>query len=596
MPSFEDFGGIYKADPVYVENYGYLYKFLCKSKRGERFFYLISTKFIKNKLNGSFEEIFNALQNKDLKPINRGIGNTEKYWKEFAMERANQNPVEVAPPNPSKTKEVTEENRPATPEEVDQHIKNLYKMLDSSTSWYKIHQGMALPEDIPEESHYSGAARLDEQLSPKVVENLEPAERGYVGHGTQGVAYSIGNGLIEKYTISHDEYELAKSLFEKQKENGVVNCVAEIYEVKLIQGDPMICDEFVPSEALDFTSVAGWEIRNETIWRLRTKERCVYRIILEELIPLNKSEREMFSDIRYSFGTIFSEFVQKLKNNKEFMESKATQYDVSVKAFSEFVDKVMNFFTCLSEHRYGDIDITPYNIGHKKDGSLAILDLGSIVPMEKLAMSLPKAKEDYDQTHPDWGLGSEIVNDLMSPELAHKLTVENEREEPKSGSYGVSYLLGNGIREKITSDHKEYSNAVTLMEKQKNIGWPVAEIYSIDKLENKGQLLYRIQMESLKQLSKNDQRILRFMERRIRNISPDEREIPDAKYGVVKECRHLTQGSFDYLSDFYDLIVEFLNELNLNNLTICDILETNVGYKGNGELAIFDMGAIKSSR
>jgi len=195
-------------------------------------------------------------------------------------------------------------------------------------NWYKIKTSSPLPEvsnKFPfEKDHSILVKRVDNNLSNDTKNKLdsENIERSYLGIGSQGIAYDIGNDAVEKITLDPYEFDTAKHIMKLQKEIGFLPFSVGVFYAEKIQESPDL-----------------------------------YRIVMEKTIPLNEEEQEIF---RKNFTNYYiQEHLRNFTGN-------------------DFLDGILQFARHLREYKFWPRDLGPKNVGRRKDGSFIILDLGSI--------------------------------------------------------------------------------------------------------------------------------------------------------------------------------------------------------------------------
>ena len=215
-------------------------------------------------------------------------------------------------------------------------------------------------EDIPQDlkrHRYTGLGRVDQEMTPGMATTETHAHPGmkYLGYGANGAAFAVGGNKVAKYTVNEPEYEAAKIIMNMQKKNGLKHLPGI---VAVYQAEPM----YPPNI------------------RLPNK---LYKIVLEQLTPLSSLESTIIEYIR-GYNT--------RNNNNTYDREKVEQFIANAPKESTFLGEALhicpnamqiaNSYLQLIED-LASINADPFdargpNIGKRKDGSWAILDVGGL--------------------------------------------------------------------------------------------------------------------------------------------------------------------------------------------------------------------------
>jgi len=186
--------------------------------------------------------------------------------------------------------------------------------------------------------------RLDKYIQENTKKKLdEERKRTYLNHGEYGIAYSIPEGYVEKITSDESEYFAALKIIQLQKENGgILPYVVNVHSIEQIQ-------EEIPSE------------NNQYIPNL-------YRLILEKVIPINKSQIKFFNSNIYKILDGYD--TKEYDRDVNYTDPKINQF---VKCMIVLAEKI-------KQYNVPQYDLKGENIGWRNN-ELVILDLGALDSM-----------------------------------------------------------------------------------------------------------------------------------------------------------------------------------------------------------------------
>ena len=156
-------------------------------------------------------------------------------------------------------------------------------------------------------------------LAKTICKQLGYDEPEYLGKGGYGVAFSIGDDVVLKFTSDEEEAQNAFFLLNKEPEN-----LIEYYDVYKIMSD---------------------EILN-----------TIYVLIMEYLLPLTDEENKMMTEIKDIVGVWSNDLLEMLKNSeKELIQwsEKHKMYDVA----REMVDGLFNIAEECELYDISTIDV-----------------------------------------------------------------------------------------------------------------------------------------------------------------------------------------------------------------------------------------------
>ena len=210
-----------------------------------------------------------------------------------------------------------------------------------------------LPENVNEEQLEEDYPREKaDRIANRIANKLGIQEPKYLGHGSIGVAYDIGDNKVLKITKDNSEaYENLKLVGKKLK------YIADTYRV--------------------------FEVTPE---KIPEGEKKTYAIILEKLVPDEANFKRMYDRLDYVFKNIFD------TNYKEALDSYLDGYEYNDDAIDK--NKVDNYFKknsqdgefffsilrIVEELRELGIDsydfYNPENLGYKPSGVIGFFDVG----------------------------------------------------------------------------------------------------------------------------------------------------------------------------------------------------------------------------
>jgi len=210
-----------------------------------------------------------------------------------------------------------------------------------------------LPENITEEQLEEDYPRdKADRIANRITTKLGIQEPKYLGHGTIGVAYDIGDNKVLKITKDNSEaYENLKLVGKKLK------YIADVYRV--------------------------FEVTPENIPEGEWK---TYAIILEKLVPDEANFKRMYERLDYVFKNIFdTDYKEALDsyldghqyNDDAIDKSKVDNYFKKNSQDGEFFFSILRIVEELREHGIDSYDFyNPENLGYKPSGVIGFFDVG----------------------------------------------------------------------------------------------------------------------------------------------------------------------------------------------------------------------------
>lgn len=193
-------------------------------------------------------------------------------------------------------------------------------------------------------------------------------------------------------------------------------------------------------------------------------------------------------------------------------------------------------------------------------------------------MPLPAVTNEYPRHHP------QAISDLnyeITQETKDRLDKERQRTYLDHGGYGVAYDISPGTVEKITSDHKEYINALVVIKKQEENGGPlsyVVYVHSVEEIQEYPRY-FRLILEKVIPLNR-EQRIL---------MDTYFKHIHGFKYHNYETLKNEIELEKD--QNFIQKITDFSNMIKKYNLDTWDVKGLNVGLRGEN-IVLLDIGAV----
>lgn len=396
----------------------------------------------------------------------------------------------------------------------------------------------------------------------------------YLDHGTNGIAYDLGNNKILKITVDYSE-----AIFASKFKNHNLKHVVQVYDI----------------EFLGKADLQAYQYDKES-----THPFSLWGIIIEKATPLTMEEEDYFSHY---------ESIQKLRPDK----------------FDERIhNEIVSLKNELSQHRLSSLDVSPYNVGWNSKGNLVVLDLGFMIDdTKKYAMTkinwykkykLAVENIDYDfqgnefiptEIIPHYNLevgdprSQLVIGDFMnSPDMGKtmKEVIENRFPNAKmigAGAKGIAYDIGNNKILKLLSNRPEIITAAKLKTMNLDRFVKIYDIVNIGK-QNKedGNIisLWGVITEKVETLNEDEKQFLD-------QILHNEIEIVKDDVAIIEKIY-----SYEPTVDFYDLsdynqhlvleIISLLNFLMRHKITPIDIHPENVGWNANHELVILDLGSV----
>lgn len=396
----------------------------------------------------------------------------------------------------------------------------------------------------------------------------------YLDHGTNGIAYDLGNNRILKITVDYSE-----AIFASKFTNHNLKHVVQVYDIEFLGKANLQAYQYDKKNTHPFS---------------------LWGIIIEKVTPLTTEEEDYFS--RY-------ESIQKLHPDK---------FDARMH------NEIVSLKNELSQHRLSSVDIVPYNLGWNSKGNLVVLDLGFMTDdTNKYAMTktnwyqkykLAANNVDYDFQgnefipteiipHYNPELGDErsqfAIGDFMNaPDMGKtmKEVIENRFPNAKmigAGAYGIAYDIGNNKVLKLLNNRLEIITAAKLKTMNLERVVKIYDIINIGKQYRKDDeivSLWGVITEKVKTLDEYDETLFD--------------EIMNGSIEIVKDDLQIVEKlDSDMLTiDFYDLsdhhqhlvleTVSLLDFLMRHKITPIDLHSKNVGWNSNNKLVVLDLGSV----
>jgi hypothetical protein len=213
-------------------------------------------------------------------------------------------------------------------------------------SWYSLVKAMPLPraKNYPEWwDQYDGLGMLDLSLDEEIDDPM--GEMEYLDHGHFGVAYepSSDEGKVIKYTSDLTEVETAEKLKKWQQENGRFHpAIVGVYEAGTVD---------------------------------KIKGESKYRLVLEKVDPLDRTEMVYYRNLRFSVKFDISEGVDRKEQIRANMKQDWAE-NFSDKMFDFVWDATYKMMSALLNDGYSVSDLHQRNVGVRNDMDFVAMDLG----------------------------------------------------------------------------------------------------------------------------------------------------------------------------------------------------------------------------
>jgi len=426
--------------------------------------------------------------------------------------------------------------------------------------------------EIPVVKAYS----LDDEPYARQLVNNATAKLGlkvikYLGGGSNGFAYDIGDGKVFKISADVGEADAASKLL---RENPVY--IAKVYNLyKIVDTE----------KNLSYFGIIEENIQDKQ----RAKFNDYYKII-NTIMPNNMSTADfliMMKKKDFNYNNLVQLAQGILNQNPDVNISSELRQE----AYNYLIGliKIKNELLSygIKSNDYGN----PENIGYS-DGVLKYFDFGAYRAEEPNigdnVIMLPENIENIDENY------ERDVADSIANQICTKFNL-NQPVYISGGTFGIAYDIGNDLVLKITKDKSEASENLKLIGKQLNY---IAKPFRVFKIKSKNSIpqTYAIILEKL-QTSPEIERIynrLNFAFGSILDVGLSE---------VIEEYLGLGTGDIDknivdnYLrknpqdAKFFNGLLNIANEVQSLGVESMDFYNwRNLGYKKNGVLGFFDVG------
>jgi hypothetical protein len=421
------------------------------------------------------------------------------------------------------------------------------------------------------------AFSLDDEVYARQLVDAATAKLGlkvvkYLGGGSNGFAYDIGDGKVFKISADVGEADAASKLL---RENPVY--IAKVYNLyKIVDTEKNLSYFGIIEENVQ-------DKRKETF-------RSYYRAI-DAIMPNNLTTADfliMMKKKDFNYDNLVQLAQGILNQNPEANispELRQESYNYMVGLF-KIKNELLGYG--IKSNDYGN----PENIGYS-DGVLKYFDFGAYRAEEPnmgdnvimLPENVEIVGEDYERS--------------MADSIANQISTKLNLNQPKyisGGTFGVAYDIGNDLVLKITKDRSEASENLMLIGKQLNYIAKPFRVFEINSKNKDVPQTYAIILEKL-QTSPEIQRLYNRLDFAFGSIL-------DVRLSeVVEEYLGLGTGDIDkskvdaYLrknpqdAEFFGGLLKIAEEANGLGIESMDFYNwRNLGYKKNGALGFFDVG------
>jgi len=188
-------------------------------------------------------------------------------------------------------------------------------------------------------------------------------------------------------------------------------------------------------------------------------------------------------------------------------------------------------------------------------------------------------------------------SDIIAYNINKKLNIGNKPIFLSKGKNGYAYNLGNNKILKITTDISEAIESKKILNKKNN---HIADIYNVFQIEYNNKIFYAIILEKLKINPELFKSYYNFFDKLFISLFNEDyytilmfyfrnKNAYDEKFNSEIN-KHLSKFIDKY--KFYNELLAIINEQKQNGIKNSDFLNPyNLGYKSNGNLAVFDLGS-----
>lgn len=206
------------------------------------------------------------------------------------------------------------------------------------TWWKNYHyrwaqKAMPLPFAPPATSK-RGLELIDREMSQEIADQQRAEQVSYLGSGYNGLATLLPNDQVRKYSLDERESLMADYLRQNP-----LPCTVRVYKVQRL-GD------------------------SGKLWAIDA----------ERVRPLSYNEQDIADHIT---GDLWdSDNLNNLKAIRQYFEHYKSSYPQDM----DFLDRLLQFYTCLISNRLYSTDTIGVNLGWRDD-EIVLLDLGGLRPI-----------------------------------------------------------------------------------------------------------------------------------------------------------------------------------------------------------------------
>lgn len=421
------------------------------------------------------------------------------------------------------------------------------------------------------------AFSLDDEVYARQLVDAATAKLGlkvvkYLGGGSNGFAYDIGDGKVFKISADVGEADAASKLL---RENPVY--IAKVYNLyKIIDTEKNLSYFGIIEENVQ-------DKRKETF-------RSYYRAI-DAIMPNNMTTADfliMMKKKDFNYDNLVQLAQGILNQNPEANISPELRQE----AYNYLIG-LLNIKKELLSYEIKSNDYgNPENIGYS-NGVLKYFDFGAYRAEE------PNMGDNIIMLPENVEIVGENYERSMADSIANQISTKLNLNQPKyisGGTFGVAYDIGNDLVLKITKDKSEASENLMLIGKQLNYIAKPFRVFEINSKNKDVPQTYAIILEKL-QTSPEIQRLYNRLDFAFGSIL-------DVRLSeVVEEYLGLGTGDIDkskvdaYLrknpqdAEFFGGLLKIAEEAHKLGIESMDFYNwRNLGYKKNGALGFFDVG------
>lgn len=419
-------------------------------------------------------------------------------------------------------------------------------------------------------------AKADELVN-HVVREIGLGNPKYVGGGSYGHAYKVGEDQLFKITTDPSEADAALKIRSFRPKH-----IASVYNVwKIVDTDENkyyygILSEFVDDKRPDYFH----SLLNDFQTIADAAEQPDFVRLIKRHYRKNFNYEELLNGLKYI-----------LTANPELNISDERRKEVY--NFMVGIVNIMNDLNTMGLNKIDDFSNMD-NLGIE-DGILKFFDVGGVMstPPPDLPPDQTIMKEYMEEKRFTKDISKKIVKFM-----AKKLNLP-KTDYIATGMFGDAYDIGNNMVMKFTTDNTEAINSAKIRGKKMGHIANIYNVYQLNTREERYPQIFVIILEKLRvdPTIKTKMERLKYAFENIIGIYDYKDLIDQLALGgtdIYDDFKEEIEAYFRKNpkdKEFFDQLVEISREVRKNNIESGDYFNfTNLGYKPNGSLAVFDLG------